>query len=272
MRKRKKLSYLRTLEISKLNLIVMKKTIMLVAAALLMVGGVSAQKQTGGEKNLEVNFAPLGGNPISIGGIKFRTFTSESSALRLNLFVGSSSDKTVTEQEGDLSFEDPTSPALYSWDRSFDLTIRPGYEIHFDGTDRLSPYVGAELDLGFGNVSTEEESWGANDVDNIGEPENNVVWTETNKTGYFRFGINLLAGFDFYFADNIYLGGELGFGFSSMSMGDSTVEVSDQVAWSLADSGNTDADQDLPADVENGSSFNVGPNVNGAIRLGYLFN
>ena len=270
MRKRKKLFYLRTLEISKLNLIVMKKTIMLVAAALLMVGGVSAQKQTGGEKNLEVNFAPLGGNPISIGGIKFRTFTSENSALRLNLFVGSSSDKTVTAQEGELSFEDPTSPALYSWDRSFDLTIRPGYEIHFDGTDRLSPYVGAELDLGFGNVSTEDEYWGPNDVDNIGEDGNNVVWTTTDKTGYFRFGINLLAGFDFYFADNIYLGGELGFGFSSMNMGDSTLEVSDQTAYNLEFTGDPDAD--LPADVENGSTFNVGPNVNGAIRLGYLFN
>ncbi len=250
----------------------MKKAIILAAAALFCVTGidVQAQKQIGGDKNIEFQFAPLGGNPISISGIRFRTFLDESSAFRVNLFVGSQTDKTVLFQEGEISAEDPTSPILYSYDRMFDLTIRPGYEIHFDGTDRLSPYVGAELDFGIGRMSVEDESWGPNDVDNVVEPEQYVVWTETAKDGFTRFGLNLLAGFDFYFADNLYLGAEMGFGFSNTSMSDSTIEVSDQTAYNLAN-GN-DAEEDLPAAVVNGSTFNVGPTVNGLIRLGFLIN
>lgn len=242
---------------------------MIVAAALLTVGSVSAQKQTGGENNLEVNFTPLGGSPISINGLRFRKFTSESSAVRVNVFIGSSSDKTVKAQEGELNPEDPTSPVLYMWDRSFDLTIRPGYEIHFDGTDRLSPYVGAELDFGIGSTSTEEEFWSSDSPTEF-DPEDNVVWSGTDKDGYVRIGLNLLAGFDFYFADNIYLGGELGFGFANTSMRDSEFETDNQQAWSVFATG--DDDSDLPDPIENGSTFNVGPTVNGAIRLGFLFN
>jgi len=242
---------------------------MIVAAALLTVGSVSAQKQTGGENNLEVNFTPLGGSPISINGLRFRKFTSENSAVRVNVFVGSSSDKTVKAQEGELSAEDPTSPVLYMWDRSFDLTIRPGYEIHFDGTDRLSPYVGAEIDFGIGSTSNEEEYWSFDSASSV-DLSDNVQWSATNKDGYVRFGLNLLAGFDFYFADNIYLGGELGFGFANTSMRDSEVETDNQQAYGLLFAGDVDAD--LPDPVENGSTFNVGPTVNGAIRLGFLFN
>lgn len=249
----------------------MKKVIYFFAAALLCLAGVNeaqAQKQMGGEKNLEFNFAPLGGNPIGVNGIRFRYFNSESSALRVNLFVGSSTTTTVTAQEGEFSPEDPTSPLLQSYDRAFDLTIRPGYEIHFEGTDRLSPYVGAEIDFGIGNTSTENENWGAQDPDD--SPGDFVVWTDTTKDPYTRFGLNLLAGFDFYFADNVYLGAEFGYGFSVMSMGDTTVETDNQSAWGLNTLGDPDAD--LPDPTVNGSQFNVGPNVNGQIRLGFLFN
>ncbi|MFT5958249.1 MAG: opacity protein-like surface antigen [Flavobacteriales bacterium] len=252
----------------------MKKAIIIAAAALFCVTGtnVQAQKQIGGDKNIEFQFAPLGGSPISISGIRFRTFLDENSAFRVNLFIGSQTDKSVTSQEGELSIEDPTSPILYMYDRTFDLTIRPGYEIHFDGTDRLSPYVGAELDFGIGRMSTEQESWGANDIDNVGEPEQNVVWTQTDKDGFTRIGLNLLAGFDFYFSDSIYLGAEMGFGFSNTSMSDSTVEFSDVAAWSLAETGGGDATLEAPDAIVNGSTFNVGPTVNGLIRLGFLIN
>ena len=250
----------------------MKKAIILAAAALFCVTGidVQAQKQIGGDKNIEFQFAPLGGSPISISGIRFRTFLDENSAFRVNLFVGSQTDKSVTAQEGAESTEDPTSPILYMYDRTFDLTIRPGYEIHFDGTDRLSPYVGAELDFGIGRMSTEQESWGANDIDNVDELEQNVVWSQTDKDGFTRIGLNLLAGFDFYFSDSIYLGAEMGFGFSNKSMSDTTIEVSDATAYNLANF--NEADADLPSAVINGSVFNVGPTVNGLIRLGFLIN
>jgi opacity protein-like surface antigen len=251
----------------------MKKAVILFAAALLCLAGtqVQAQKQIGGDKNLEFQFSPLGGNPIGINGLRFRLFNSETSAIRVNFFLGSSTITDVINQEGELSAESPVSPMLQSYDRAFDFTIRPGYEIHFEGTDRLSPYVGAEIDFGMGSTSMETEKWGADQLSDP-VPGKFVVWSETDKTSFTRFGINLLAGFDYYFADNLYLGAELGFGFSSTTFGDDTFEVSNTAAWSFENSFGTTLDDDLPAAVVNGSEFNVGPTVNGRIRLGFLIN
>lgn len=248
----------------------MKKAMFLFAAALIGVTSVQAQKQIGGDKNIELQFAPLGGSPIAVSGIRFRTFLDESSAFRVNLFVGSTTDKSVLAQEGEFSAANPVSPILYQTDKTFDFSIRPGYEIHFDGTDRLSPYVGAEIEFAMGNTSSEVENWGPNDVDNAGEPEKYVVWTETAKDKYTRFGVNLVTGFDFYFADNVYLGAEMGFGFSKTNEGDSTVELSDLVAYNLANF--LPSDEDAPAAIVNGSTSAFGPNVNAKIRLGWLFN
>lgn len=256
----------------------MKKVAFFIAAALLCLAGtneVQAQKQIGGDKNIEFQFSPLGGNPIGINGIRLRLFNSESSAIRINVFVGSSTDKTVNTEEGALSEEEPVSPILYDYDRMFDLTIRPGYEIHFDGTDRLSPYVGAEVDFGIGNVSTESESWSANDDDNFGELEQYVTWSQTRTQRYTRFGLNLVAGFDFYFADNVYLGAEMGFGFSNTSWADEELETTDDVAYNLANFNEPAADLPAPGAgdlADQSRSFNVGPTVNGQVRLGFLIN
>lgn len=251
----------------------MKKAVILFAAALLCLAGtqVQAQKQIGGDKNLEFQFSPLGGNPIGINGLRFRLFNSENSAIRVNFFLGSSTITDVISQEGAINAESPVSPMLQSYDRAFDFTIRPGYEIHFDGTDRLSPYVGAEIDFGVGSTSTETEKWSLDNLTDLSVGKN-VVWSETEGNSYTRLGINLLAGFDYYFTDNLYLGAELGFGFSNTSFGDDTFEVSNTAAWSYGFSGGATLGEDLPAAVVNGSEFNVGPTVNGRIRLGFLIN
>jgi len=251
----------------------MKKAVILLGAALLCLAGtqVQAQKQIGGDKNLEFQFAPLGGNPIGINGIRFRLFNSETSAIRVNFFLGSSTVTDVIAQEGSINAANPVSPMLQEYDRAFDFTLRPGYEIHFEGTDRLSPYVGAEIDFGMGSMSTETEKWGLDNLTDLSVGKN-VVWTETHKSSYTRFGINLLAGFDYYFADNLYLGAELGYGFATTNIGDDVVEVSNQAAWSYENSFGTTLGDDLPAPVVKGSEFNVGPTVNGRIRLGFLIN
>ena len=61
----------------------MKKVLIIAAAALFIGSTASAQdvmKQTGGEQNLEFLFSPLGGSPIGINGIKYRKFTSATTA------------------------------------------------------------------------------------------------------------------------------------------------------------------------------------------------
>src|SRR3954469_7553787 len=82
----------------------MKKTTLLAISACMLMATAYAQpfKQVGGEKNLQVLFAPLGGQPISINGISFRKFNATGTgAWRLNLFIGSTSNTDISIQAGD---------------------------------------------------------------------------------------------------------------------------------------------------------------------------
>jgi hypothetical protein len=222
----------------------MKKTIALLFIAVFAVGYTYAQqnKQVAGSKNLEVLFAPLGGSPISLGGIKYRSFSSETSAMRVAVFVGlqSSTDVMLGGSDGETEMNSKSG--------SFDISVRPGLEKHFTGTDKLSPYIGGEVLIGFSSNVDKVE-----DYDFI-EDE---IYEETTKNGSLTFGLNALAGVDYYFAQNIYLGAEFGFGFSFESMNDTKFE-----------STQNDVDD---VTSPNGSGINLGPNAVGQIRLGWLF-
>lgn len=225
----------------------MKKKVLLIAAiaaGVFTTSNVNAQdyKPAGGEKNIEVNFAPLGGNPISINNLRFRYFKSSDMAYRLGINIVSNSNTTETvETNGagdDVTLEDVTS--------NFGISINPGIEKHFAGTDRLSPYYGAELNFSM-NSSKETDQ------------EQNATFDGTDESettdGATTFGLNLLLGADWYFSKNIYMGTEVGFGFSTTSNADTefTPAQGDGVS------------------TPNGGSFNLGPNFNSSIRLGFLF-
>ncbi|MBL7942027.1 MAG: hypothetical protein JNM00_04640 [Flavobacteriales bacterium] len=245
----------------------MKKSILFLALALLMsIDYATAQKQVGSDKNFEFTFAPLGGNPVGIQGIRLRSFNSDGTgAIRLGLYIGGMTDVTVNTQPGMIE-ED--QPELLTTDKSFNFSIRPGYEKHFEGTDRLSPYVGGEIFIGMGSTSTETEYYSTNDFD---DADNYVVWTDTQTDGDMTIGLNILAGFDFYFHDNIYLGAEMGFGFQSTNIKDGEYEVSDLDAFKIYNGIPEDTDVEFDPTI-NGKNSAWGPNVQGTLRLGVLIN
>lgn len=222
----------------------MKKILIIAVAALFVGSAAKAQdvmKQTGGEQNFEVLFKPLGGSPIGINGIKYRKFTSATSAIRATVFVGFGSSTDIINED----------PEMKSSSSNFDISIRPGIEQHFVGTDRLSPYVGGEAIIGFSTSGTKTDTQDPTDPDNF----------EALKTssGVFSVGVNAIAGMDFYFADNIYLGAEFGFGIQF-----------DKNLTTKSESFDVDGDIETN-EAKGGSAFNIGPNAVGAIRLGFLF-
>lgn len=273
----------------------MKKKIFFIALALTATTSMFAQKQTGDEKNLEVQFAPLGGSPVSISGIRFRMFNSENTAIRVGLNLGGSTTTTVNSQ----SFEDNSTgaavviPELYDTDKATNFSLRLGYEKHFDGTDRLSPYVGAELAFGIGRTKFEREYFGPNtqaQVDN-NEVANFATWTATRSEGTTTIGLNAVAGFDFYISDALYLGAEIGFGFQRSTLKDVEVELSDESAFIFRPFDGDYGDfTDVVSVVSNNGSntveyativgdgsgdfktFNWGPVFQPTLRLGWLFN
>jgi Putative OmpA-OmpF-like porin family len=236
-------------DIIQINTNNMKKVILSMAVALACVTGASAQKQTGGEKNLEVQFAPLGGNPVSISGIRFRMFLDEGSAFRLGLFMGGTSSETITQ----LADSDLDDPELIDVEKTFDFSIRPGYEKHFAGTDRLSPYVGAEILFAISNTTTEEQYERTED--------NEEVTTMITKGGNSTFGLNVVFGADYYFSDAIYLGAEFGFGYAG------TKDKESETTYT-----NPSEEEASSSTLDNVKSSSWGPNYQGTIRLGWLFN
>lgn len=276
----------------------MKKLMFTLAIFSLVFTSAQAQKQLGGEHNVEVNLTPFGNSPVDGTTIKYRNFLEDNRAFRVSLTVGSTSGTYAYYQEGE-QLGDPVSPQLNMETSNSLIGIAPGYEIHFSGTDNLSPYFGIEAYYMMGSRTDLIESWGPNDLDNVGQPDVYVTWDLTNKQAYSSMGLNLLFGADYYFSDAIYVGFEAGLGFGTTSFGNHEIGTSDLTAFNIQFNGAFDpttagaaiADTfvgELPFNVLEGdifydyyeqgytypnqvSSTSLGNVFNGAIRVGFLF-
>jgi hypothetical protein len=260
---------------AKLQINTMKKLMFALALTSLVSFGADAQKQMGDEHNIEVGFTPFGDSPIDATTIKYRNFIQDNAAVRVGLMLNRSMDTFVTSQEGDLSAEEPVSPQLHNYYGSTLFGFSLGYESHFDGTDRVSPYIGVEGFFANASNSTEVEFWGPNDIDNIGQLEKNVTWSVKTTQGVNVYGLNLLTGADFYFTDAMYLGFECGLGLSSAKETSYDYEISDLVAYNLStgQAPDSDAPVSVVGEFDSGylSTFGIGNVFNAALRVGFLF-
>ena len=216
----------------------MKKIILL--SAIIIATNLFGQKQEQDNVTLEFEFAPLGASPLKMSGLRGRYFISDLSAFRLSLFVGGTYTPTDTEVE-DL-------PTLTDKDRTINFSINPGYEYHFDGTDKLSPYIGGELSYSKTSTKLSDESYNATQIRTL-----------TTKTSNSTIGLRILAGGDYYFTDKIYLGAELGFGFTRTGREKTSYELENGYTGEVA-----------PEDSEgNSTTLTWGPNYQATIRLGF---
>ncbi len=223
----------------------MKKLFLSVALATFAAGSALAQdamvtetgggiKPTAGEFTLEANVNLLNSDvrlSNSLNQIRGRYFMSDDFALRLGANLSLDSRTQNPDDDTEIKYS------------HFAISLMPGIEKHFTGTDRLSPYIGAELGIGISSRSQEVTADG-------NKTEIKGGW-DTGERGNFQFGLNGIAGFDFYVARHLYVGYELGFGFNLRS--DSAVEVNN-----------------IETDGKN-SSFSIGPNVRNGIRVGFVF-
>lgn len=290
----------------------MKKALLIAFCAGMFMTTANAQpfKQTGGESNLQLLFSPFGNTPIDLNdGIMFRKFNSDgTSAWRIGFSISNSSSTDVLVQAADTGDSAPLSsyplttdygsytvttgvnPQADEVSKNFSFTLRPGYEMHYPGTDRLSPYWGGELvftkssftletdNIREGNYSvTYNSDTGTVDV-TVAAPW--TVHTITSKGGSTTFGINLIAGFDFYFTKNLSLGAELNFGWYSTSYSDVETEyvkpTSTSTTTNVLFPNNTTTVTSTHAvtgspDQAQGNQSGFGPGVVAQIKLGWLF-
>lgn len=239
----------------------MKKIVLAAMICLAFVGTTQAQyKPEAGSFTTELQFTPMGnlvsnvntsglgisGAPSPIFGLdlgfKGRYFISDNLAVRLTLGFGNTTLKEVDYNmySDGKEYEDVLKT------KTSNFVIAPGIEYHFAGFERLSPYVGAEFL--FGTLTNKTDFTTSHNAD----------YTKTKQKGT-SLGINLVAGFDFYVYKGLYLGAELGFGYSSAKVKDTE---SEQQVGGVTTSV-------IPEDYD--KTTTIGFNCKPAIRLGWRF-
>ena len=214
--------------------------------------------QEAGSHVIEVSFNPGNifgsgsGDIFSLinGTIKYRHFKSDTKAMRYGVKLFYFSDTDITQQANDdfdlLELKDYTT--VYS------ISFMPGMEKHFKVSDKISPYIGWQLLLGYQATSLVEEYQDDKDIETL---------TFSNSSGHageglLNVGAGVFSGVDYYFVKHFYVGVELGIG----------VGYSKKLATKYIDSGDSDSDIEL----KNGSRFVLAPGLTtGNIRLGWTF-
>ena len=164
------------------------KKLMILVSAVALSGTMFAQKA--GSDN---PFSLEGAMNVSKEGVswaapnlRMRYFIQDNLALRLTLGRDAvSNTSTVTSTSYDSTGNATTTTSEVTTKNSI-MNLGLAAEYHLAGTDRMSPYFTA----GF----------------NVGNDTNTDIST---------FGLNLGAGIDYYVAENIYVGLELGFNYNS---------------------------------------------------------
>lgn len=191
------------------------KRLAILVGAIALTGSTFAQKATAEtpfslEGQVGFNASTLS---FSSPAIRFRYFVKDNIAARVTLGINNYSE-TFNYFENETANTGGSGTEINKIGR---WAASIGGEYHFAGTDRLSPYGG--LDIVFGGGKTTNE-W--SNYDGVGY---NSDYKRNIEAKTSTFGVNLVAGTDYYFAENFYLGLELGLGFQ----GTSTKEGSDEI-------------------------------------------
>ncbi|KAA3439975.1 outer membrane beta-barrel protein [Rufibacter hautae] len=218
----------------------MLKKFLSAAALCFTIGFAASAQDAGGIKpgagavTGEVQLSLTDGNTVGLGlnQLRGRYFLAPNTALRASFILD------VQNQTADDDFS--RTSTLF--------VLAPGIEKHFAGTDRLSPYVGAEISFAKFFASEEADNY---EIEGGWSNGNSV----TNRN-YFGFGLGAVAGADYYFAQHVYLGVEFGFGLQYQAEGD--VEI------------NPENGSNTTLEGESGS-LRLRPNVNTGLRLGFVF-
>lgn len=217
----------------------------LAVLTVLMATTVKSQvsyKPAAGNFSVEVGISPFSeSGPVSSDGTLAGTyFISGNWAFRLELGLDFA---LARENNGETGTETRSGKA-----QNLGFALAPGINYYFPGTNRLSPYIGGALLFATSSIKHIEE-YGT------------VKKTVSNEAGSFTaFGLGVYTGFNYYIAENIYLGIEVGLAGASTSIPNEKTESSGMGA------------PPSPATSKNSQgAFNLSVGANPLIRLGYSF-
>jgi outer membrane protein W len=233
------------------------KKLMIFVGALTLTGSLFAQKPASDDAKYSLeglaNLNTTDGMSFAAPSLRFRYFVNDNIAARVQFGFGGDGSSVVTtpSSESYTYYENPDgSGATGSVDiaRS-QWNVGIGAEYHLTGTDRMSPFFSAGINIGSGSYT---ETWANSD----GEAYSAVITDAKIEGGYGTFGWGIGAGFDYYVADNLYLGLELNLTSTSVNNDATTVTVMGNAAGFVP---------------ENSMTYtNIGA-AHGSVRIGWRF-
>lgn len=188
------------------------KKLMIFVGALTLTGSLFAQKPASDDARYSLeglaNLNTSNGMNFAAPSLRLRYFVNDNIAGRVQFgFGGDGSSVVSTPSKETHYYTNPTGGDNGSVDiarSAWDLKL--GAEYHLSGTDKMSPYFTANI--GFGKGS-EEQTWTNVFYDSNGDLSYAQGMNVAASGGYSTFSWGLGAGFDYYVADNLYLGLEL---------------------------------------------------------------
>jgi len=251
----------------------MKKIIIAFTLILASTFVVNAQQDTlksrDGDWGFVLNLTGLIEN-ISIGNVTdgnnnnsilAKHHLTDNNVLRLGFGIKSISDNWLLEDS--ITIVSTGNRALQTIDSTesrLDFSISVGYEKHLGSTRRLDPYLGGELVLGRIGGTTIDASTDIADVTGTEK-----IQQITQIDGGFNFGLNFIAGFNYFFAERISIGAEFNLGYLFTSTGG---DVSDSRVTTPV-SGAQVTDFTSSKSKASSKGFNV--NSTGGLMLSFFF-
>ena len=254
----------------------------------------------------ELNFSLLSINmnstgPFTMPELRLRVGLNDKFALRVHVglnFGHNKIQRSLDEEVGGGWWKDVVTGEITERNNFTKFSFAPGFEYHFGKWNRLSIYVGCEIPFGFymtksfideNYVLEEFERDNYNGNFQLIRTTKATSYLETKnctsvyvcdpwgchytykQTGSMFFGLNAFAGFDFYVYKGLYVGAELGLGYSyAMALkgkvtGNATVTTT---SVNQTHTYTTDIDEKFEDKITSGN-FNF--KCNPMIRLGWRF-
>ncbi len=160
----------------------------------------------------------LGGYPVTLDNlipqstIMYKRYYENGLASRFSIGVNSLSSTTFAGDSTGIVLEYAESEQKIS---GFSFGLGAGLEKHIETTaSKVDPFLGAEVMFAMLSGVKSTTTVDVNSENSTSNYINDVVYP-----GGIGFSLNLLGGFNYFFSDNISIGGEVGLGFDMMNSG-----------------------------------------------------
>jgi len=152
------------------------------------------------------------------------------------------------------------------------FSFAPGAEWHFQTTNKVDPYVGLEIPIAIKGEANEEFDQVYRWTDETGIPffQQNIN-RKTITDGGISIGVNLLAGFNYFFSEHIAVGAEYAIGFLNTRDGGTVRTATTGTLIPSGDPTNVIAVDETQEFEQSSTSSGIRTNTKGGINLSLFF-